>query len=642
MKNRVQKTLRAHLSSASRLATVALLGVLVAAGAARAQVVHAYVASTGNTRVLVIDTATNTTTATVTGTGSRVLTFSPDHAFVYSTNFNGISKIDTATNTIVATVVTGNNPVGIALTSNGATAYVANNATGTVSVVDTATMTVTSTLPIFPQAIAATPDGSAIWVSANILTPPSFPAVMYVIDPTTNTFTTFSLGHGSAAPSAIAFTPNGAFAYLANFQANIVSVIDTATQTEVATITAGNRPFYVALTPSGAFAYVANLLSNDVSVIDTATNTVVATVPVGGFPRVIAFTPDGASAYVSNFNDNTISVIDTATQTVTTTFAAGSRPWGIVIGALPPVSLTVNNASVTVNEGQTATNSGTVHDADGGAITLTASVGTVVNNGDGTWSWSFPATDPAQSQTVTITAMANDGSASPASVTFALTVGDVPPSVLSVTNNGPILVGGSALITVNAADTTGGNDTLAYEFDCNNDGIFEIGPQAGNSATCTFATAGPHIVNVRVTDGEGGATLGSTTVLVNLDCSHATASPNLLWPPNHKLVPIQISGVPDPGGPAATVTVTSIFQDEPVHSPGSGNTGPDGTGVGTSTPSVRAERDGGGDGRVYHIFFTASANGGSCMGAVTVGVPHDQGPHGGPVDEGPLYDSTQP
>jgi hypothetical protein len=90
-----------------------------------------------------------------------------------------------------------------------------------------------------------------------------------------------------------------------------------------------------------------------------------------------------------------------------------------------------------------------------------------------------------------------------------------------------------------------------------------------------------------------------------------------------------------------TITVTSIFQDEPVQGPGSGNTSPDATGVGTSTPSVRAERDGGGDGRVYHINFTATGASGSCTGSVTVGVPHDQG-HGGPVDEGPLFDSTLP
>ena len=126
------------------------------------------------------------------------------------------------------------------------------------------------------------------------------------------------------------------------------------------------------------------------------------------------------------------------------------------------------------------------------------------------------------------------------------------------------------------------------------------------------------------------------------DCSQAAASPNLLWPPNHKLVPIQITGVADPGRGAVTLSVTSIFQDEPVHSPGSGNTGPDGTGVGTATPSVRAERDGGGDGRVYHITFTATDSGGaSCTGVVTVGVPKSQG-SGPPVDEGPLYDSTLP
>jgi hypothetical protein len=325
-----------------------------------------------------------------------------------------------------------------------------------------------------------------------------------------------------------------------------------------------------------------------------------------------------------------------------------SRPQGPAcdIGAYEDslVAITVNNASVTVNEGQTATNGGTVSDADGDPITLTASVGTVVNNGDGTWSWSFPVNDPAQSQTVTITATTDDGPALAASVSFSLVVNDVAPGITSVTNNGPIIAGGSATITVTAADTTGGNDTLAYEFDCDNNGTFEIGPQAGNTASCSFASAGSFTVNVRVTDGEGGATLGSTVVTVNPpppDCSHAVASPNLLWPPNHKFVPITISGIVNPAPGALTITVTSIFQDEPVQSPGSGNTSPDATGVGTSTASVRSERDGGGDGRVYHINFTATGAGGSCTGSVTVGVPHDQG-HGGPVDQGPLYNSTLP
>ena len=85
------------------------------------------------------------------------------------------------------------------------------------------------------------------------------------------------------------------------------------------------------------------------------------------------------------------------------------------------------------------------------------------------------------------------------------------------------------------------------------------------------------------------------------------------------------------------------MQDEPVNSAGSGNTSPDGSGVGTNTAQVRSERSGNEDGRVYHIFFTASdgkqANdSGTCSGQVTVSVPHDQA-HAA-VDEGPLYDST--
>ncbi len=76
-----------------------------------------------------------------------------------------------------------------------------------------------------------------------------------------------------------------------------------------------------------------------------------------------------------------------------------------------------------------------------------------------------------------------------------------------------------------------------------------------------------------------------------------------------------------------------------------GNTAIDGAGVGTSRASVRAERTGDrkhpGNGRVYHIRFTASDGTASCSGDVTVGVPHDQG-HGPAIDDGPIYDSTVP
>lgn len=130
------------------------------------------------------------------------------------------------------------------------------------------------------------------------------------------------------------------------------------------------------------------------------------------------------------------------------------------------------------------------------------------------------------------------------------------------------------------------------------------------------------------------------------DCSGAAADPATLWPPNHALVPVHIAGVvdPDPGDTVA-ISITSIFQDEPVNTIGDGNTDVDGAGVETSTAQVRAERTGDphvpGDGRVYHIAFVATDHAGqTCTGSVTVCVPHDQGQGSTCVDGGPLFDST--
>jgi YVTN family beta-propeller protein len=47
------------------------------------------------------------------------------------------------------------------------------------------------------------------------------------------------------------------------------------------------------------FVYVANGRDN-VSVIDTASNSVVATIPVAGDARGIAVTPDGKQVWVTN------------------------------------------------------------------------------------------------------------------------------------------------------------------------------------------------------------------------------------------------------------------------------------------------------------------------------------------------------
>ena len=125
-------------------------------------------------------------------------------------------------------------------------------------------------------------------------------------------------------------------------------------------------------------------------------------------------------------------------------------------------------------------------------------------------------------------------------------------------------------------------------------------------------------------------------------CSTAQANPASLWTPNHQFVPIMILGVTDPRNNPVTLTVLSVRQDEPTQGPSSGNTSPDAVIQGGSA-SVRAERNGNGNGRVYHLAFQADdGQGGTCTGDVTVGVPHSMGKGVTAIDDGPVYDSTTP
>jgi len=109
-------------------------------------------------------------------------------------------------------------------------------------------------------------------------------------------------------------------------------VIDTATNTVIATVPVGIFPQEITITPNGAFAYLVNVEDNTASVIDTATNTVIATPSVGSRPTGIDITPNGAFAYVSNQFADAVSVLATASNTIVTSVPVGSVPNGLAVG----------------------------------------------------------------------------------------------------------------------------------------------------------------------------------------------------------------------------------------------------------------------------------------------------------------------
>ena len=122
------------------------------------------------------------------------------------------------------------------------------------------------------------------------------------------------------------------------------------------------------------------------------------------------------------------------------------------------------------------------------------------------------------------------------------------------------------------------------------------------------------------------------------DCSQAVAMPGRLWPVDHALVAIQLSGVTDPDDHDVSISAKCIVQDEPLNSTADGSTLLDGAGLNSNRPLVRRERAGNRDGRVYHIVFHATdSEGAVCSGQVAVSVPHSEEQEA--VDSGYRYPS---
>ncbi len=148
-----------------------------------------------------------------------------------------------------------------------------------------------------------------------------------------------------------------------------------------------------------------------------------------------------------------------------------------------------------------------------------------------------------------------------------------------------------------------------------------------------------------VDDGSSASASDSVTIhLLDANqppaCELAAADPSVLWPPNHKLVAVAITGVADPDDADVGLTIASVTQDEPVNGQGDGNTSPDAVLQGDSM-LLRAERSGKGTGRVYEVTFSAEDSSGErCTGSVTVCVPHDRRAETC-ADEGQRYDSFE-
>ena len=117
--------------------------------------------------------------------------------------------------------------------------------------------------------------------------------------------------------------------------------------------------------------------------------------------------------------------------------------------------------------------------------------------------------------------------------------------------------------------------------------------------------------------------------LIAPNLSPATASPNSLWPPNHKWVNVSVGyTASSPCIPPQPFSCSlSVSSNEDVNGLGDGNTAPDWQVVNATLVRLRAERSGRGNGRIYTITGSCrhASGGPTATATTTVMVPHDRG-----------------
>jgi YVTN family beta-propeller protein len=130
---------------------------------------------------------------------------------------------------------------------------------------------------------------------------------------------------------ALALSPDDRQLYVTSQGEATLTVLDAERLAILATLRVGAEPYGVVPDPTGQFLYVASAATANVEVIDLRRagqwhyrNWIVARIPVGAKPKGLALTASGARLYVTHFLSGEVSVIDTARREVIQVIATGN------------------------------------------------------------------------------------------------------------------------------------------------------------------------------------------------------------------------------------------------------------------------------------------------------------------------------
>jgi YVTN family beta-propeller protein len=293
------------------------------------------IANQGSDSVTVLDVATNGVVGTVpTGASPHHAISTPDGKEFWVTLFkeNHLQIFDSATLQPLGQVDIGGASDDLAFAPDGQRLYVSMGQDNQVAVIDVPGRKLLGKVGVgqIPHGIKVRPDNQELYVTntrdntVSVLT----------LQPEAKLAITFRTG--GADPFEVTFDGDGKTAYVSNFLADSVTMIDTATRQVKGTIKSGKQPAMLSFVPGlgGTLLWIANTGSEEIWVVDPATRKLVQRLPAGGGAHGVVATPAG-KVFVTNTTANNVMVLDAQAGTLLTTIAVGTNPNGL--GFVPPV-----------------------------------------------------------------------------------------------------------------------------------------------------------------------------------------------------------------------------------------------------------------------------------------------------------------
>jgi len=172
----------------------------------------------------------------------------------------------------------------------GATLYVTNTKSASVSVIDTNTFEVTRTIPL-----------------------------------------------GNGKPNRIAFRPDGKTAWVIYDKSHDIGIVDAEAGKLIKRVKIGGNPYNLAFTPDGRYLYVLDWSSDtsndEVIIYDLKAERVDGRIEVSTWPAYGIFTRNGKTFYVSSETAGNVAAIDTAARKITHTVWTGGDAMGLALTA---------------------------------------------------------------------------------------------------------------------------------------------------------------------------------------------------------------------------------------------------------------------------------------------------------------------